>query len=291
MSMGIIIFIITYCKMSFNMVYCKKNNYSAIGGGIIMEIGNLYVSELSTSRHVFRSYHFCRGNSNRRKTRLGLIEKGAGTYIYLGKRLPVSEGDLVFIPENIYCYSEWHGEPDIAVTYISCFMHYDGLGYEPQVIRCDSEIKDQILQMSGLLSSGDQLERLEAYSLFYKALQSILPEMSAGNFVLDRTLQRAIEYITNNWERKFSISDLAKRCCVSESTIYHLFQRELGQTPIRFLNSIRINVAIEYLETTEYSISTVSRMTGFTSENHFRKVFLDFTGTTPLKFRKSRRLV
>jgi transcriptional regulator GlxA family with amidase domain len=170
-------------------------------------------------------------------------------------------------------------------------MHYDGLGYEPQVIKCNSEVNAQILQMSQLLSSCGSLERLEAYSIFYKVLQSILPQMSEGSFVLDRTLQKAIEYITSNWEKKISITDLAKRCCVSESTIYHLFQRELGQTPIRFLNSIRINVAIEYLETTEYSISTISRMTGFASENHFRKVFFDFTGTTPLKFRKSRGLV
>ena len=92
----------------------------------------------------------------------------------------------------------------------------------------------------------------------------------------------------SNWHTSFSVADLAKRCCVSESTLYHLFRKELGQTPIKFLNSVRINVAIEQLENSNHSIATISRMVGFNSENHFRKIFCDLTGTTPSKYRKKR---
>ena len=250
-----------------------------------MKNENIFVSELSTSKHSFNNYHFCRGNSNRRKTRLGLIIKGSGTYIYLNKKLRVKEGDVVFIPENIYCYSEWRGEPGIEVVYVSCFIHYDSFGYEPQTIPCSKETKKNIQKISELLAGG-AIEGLEAYSLFYKVLQDILPQMKKSDIALDRTLQTAVEYITENWNNNFSVSDVAKKCLVSESTLYHLFQNELGQTPVRFLNSIKINVAIEYLENSNYSVSDISRMVGFNSENHFRKVFAEFTGTTPLKFRK-----
>ena len=250
-----------------------------------MADGSLYVSELSTSRHSFKSYHFCRGNSSRRKTRLGIILKGRGTYIYLGKRLNVSEGDVVFIPENIFCYSEWQGEPEIDVIYVSCFIHYDNFRYEPQTICCDSDTKSLILRISELLAQGN-MEELEAYSLFYRVLQRILPLMAQTEIAFDKTLQTAIEFITGNWNCDISVADIAKKCCISESTLYHLFQRELGQTPISFLNSIKINIAIEYLENSNYSIATISRMACFNSENHFRKVFAELTGTTPLKYRK-----
>ena len=249
---------------------------------------NIFVSELSTATHVFHHYHFCRGNSNRRKTRIGVVEKGRGAYIYLGKRLSVEEGDIVFIPENIYCYSEWYGSPDIRVVYVSCFMNYDGICYEPQKVSGNSETKKILLEISALLSVGEQIKTLEAYSQYYKLLQTILPQMLQSNIAFDKTLQTAVEYITDNWKENFSVSELAKRCCVSESTLYHLFQKDLGQTPVQFLNSIRINIAIEYLETTNYSISTISALSGFSSENHFRKTFQSFTSTTPLKFRKSR---
>ena len=217
-----------------------------------MKNTGIYVSELSTSKHA------------------------------------VSEGDIVFIPENIYCYSEWHGSPEIEVLYVSCFMHYESFCYEPQKINCDEEVKQDLLRISSLLSL-DYLESLEAYSLFYRVLQKILPQMVQTDGEYDKTLQTAIEYITNNWNNNFSVADLAKKCCVSESALYHLFQKKLGQTPVSLLNSIKINIAIEYLENSNYSISTVSRMVGFNSENHFRRVFSDLTGTTPLKYRKEGR--
>ncbi len=250
-----------------------------------MQNNSIFVSELSTSTHSFNHYHFCRGNSNKRKSRLGVILRGSGTYIYLGKKLKVSEGDVVFIPENIYCYSEWHGEPDIEVRYLSSFMHYDGFQYEPQIIDCGTQEKTDILQICNLLEQG---ETLEAYSLFYRLLQLLLPKMLPSKIAFDKTLQSAIEYITNHYQEEFSVADLAKVCCVSESTLYHLFQKELGQTPVRFLNSIRINIAIEHLENRNDSISTISQLVGFRSENHFRKVFCEFVGTTPLKYRKGK---
>lgn len=250
-----------------------------------MRDGKIYVSELSTSKHIFNNYHFCRGNSNRRKTRIGVIIKGSGTYIYLNKKLNVNEGDIVFIPENIYCYSEWRGNPEIEVIYVSCFMHYEQWRYEPQIINCDKEIKNTLIEIANLLSI-DYIKELEAYSLLYKLLQKVLPQMVQSKISYDKTLQTAIEYITDNWNDAFSIGDLARKCCVSESTLYHLFQKELGQTPVNFLNSIKINIAIKYLESSNYSISTISRLAGFNSENHFRKVFTSITETTPSKFKK-----
>lgn len=252
-----------------------------------MQQRNLYVSELSAARHTFHNYHFCRGNSNKRKTRIGIIRKGSGSYIYLDKKLDVSEGDVVFIPESIYCYSEWHGSPDIEVIYVSCFIHYDGLHYEPQILVCDETVKGDILHIAALLPKGE-MEGLEAYSLFYRLLQTVLPQLTPSTLAFDKTLQSAIEYMTANWNTDISVADVAKSCCVSESTLYHAFQKKLGQTPIRFLHSIRINIAIDYLENSSYSISTISHMVCFHSENHFRKVFADITGTTPLKYRKSK---
>ena len=249
---------------------------------------NIYVSELGASTHVFNKHHFCRGNSNKRKTRLGLIVKGSGTYIYLGKKLKVAEGDVVFIPENVYCYSEWHGEPEIKVVYLCCFMHYESFKYEPQKLSFDEGTKADILQIAELLSS-EEADVFEAYSRFYRLLQTVFVSLKESNIAFDKTLQTAVEYITENFDKNFLVAELSKKCCVSESTLYHLFQRELGQTPISFLNSIRINVAIENLENSSYSISTITRIAGFNSENHFRKVFAEFTGTTPLKYRRNHK--
>ena len=248
---------------------------------------NIYVTDLGTSKHIFNKYHFCRGNSNSRKSRIGLILNGNGTYIYLNQKLKVTKGDVVFIPENVYCYSEWHGDPLIEVVYLSCFLHYENYKYGAQIIDIDNDIKADILQISELLAQ-EMTERLEAYSRFYKLLESVIPKIKPIEISIDPTIQSAIDYIIENWDKDFSIADIAKKCCVSESTIYHLFNRNLGQTPVNFINSIRINIAIEYLENSNYSISKISELVGFRSENHFRHTFYNLIGTTPLKFKKSK---
>lgn len=248
---------------------------------------NFTVSDLSVSNHSFTLHHFCRGNSNKRKTRFGLIEKGTGSYIYLNKKLVVKEGDIVYIPEQIYCYSEWYGNPEIKVTYISCFMNYNSncFVYEPQILEADREVWDGLSEIATLLS-GDFSDELLAYSIFYKLLRKILPGMIESAISTDKTLQNAISYIINNWDKPFSVKDLASNCCISESGVYHLFKKQLGQSPVSFLNSIKVNQAIRFLETTDYSISKISNLSNFNSENHFRKVFAEFTGVTPSKYRK-----
>ena len=115
---------------------------------------NIFVSELGTTRHVFNKYHFCRGNSNKRKSRIGIVLEGSGTYIFLNQKLRVNKGDVVFIPENIYCYSEWYGEPLIEVVYLSCFMHYENYKYGAQILDADEIIKTDILPIFGYVSDG-----------------------------------------------------------------------------------------------------------------------------------------
>ena len=170
---------------------------------------------------------------------------------------------------------------------MSCFLHYESYKYGAQIIDADETIKADILQISELLSL-DGINRLEAYSRFYKLLEKIIPKINPMEISIDPTIQSAIDYIIESWDKDFSVADIAKKCCASESTIYHLFKKTLGQTPVSFVNSIRINIAIEYLENSNYSICKISELVGFRSENHFRHTFYKLTGTTPLKFKKSK---
>jgi len=129
-------------------------------------------------------------------------------------------------------------------------------------------------------------DKLQAYSLFYGLLQDFLPNMRQSELFPDPNLQKAIIYIMENWDREFSMAQVAEECAISESKLYHMFQKQLGQTPVSFLNSIKINYAISYLEKDQHTVTEISRLVNFKSENHFRKVFSQITGTTPLKYRK-----
>jgi len=248
---------------------------------------NFFLSDLNSYSYTSNEFHIPKYHGKKRKTKIGIVEKGKGTCFYLDKKLSVSEGDIIFLPGKIYSYSGWHGTPEIEVKYVNFLMNCnsDIYDFEPQILPSDNSFRDDLLEIHNLLS-GSPLDSLDAYAILYKLLKKIFLILSPSEVNIDKTLQTAISYITTNWNSNFSAKDIAKECCVSESKLYHLFQNQLSQTPLHFLNSIKINKAIYYLENSNYSITTISHLVCFNSENHFRKIFADFTGTTPSKYRK-----
>ncbi len=256
-----------------------------------MENG-FYITNLSKKEHVFGSYHFCRGNNSKMKSRIGLVIEGKGEFFHLNRRIPVSQGDIIFVPEKVFCYSEWTGTPAIRVAYINFNMHCnDDCGrYEVQVLPTTTEgtaiLRDVLQRLD-----GDNADLLEAYSRFYHFLSCNLSYMNQHCIQLDKVVYDAIDYMTSHSGEDFHIGDVAAACSTSESTLYHLFQKQLGQTPVSYLNAVKVNRAMQYLERGDLSVSEVCRMVNFHSDHYFRRVFQSITGMTPSDYRKKCRRI
>jgi AraC-like DNA-binding protein len=155
--------------------------------------------------------------------------------------------------------------------------------YEPQILEADPEVWDELSEIAALLS-GDFSDELLAYSIFYKILRKILPGMTESAISTDKTLQKAISYIINNWDKPFSVKDLALHCCVSESGVYHLFKKNIGTTPIKYYNHIRLEQAISAFASDD-SIEQSAYRNGFESYGYFRELFKAYTGMAPRQYR------
>ncbi len=244
------------------------------------------ITDLTVDEHAYRDYHFCRGNTSKHKNRIGLIEAGSGEFVYLNQRLAVAAGDVIFIPEKLFCYSEWHGTPDIRVVYLSFHIQGDDWGYRIQKLPRVSEDTRARLRGIALLLGQDAAARMQGYALFYGFLAEYLQALTADRRQLDPALYRATDFIADNWNTDLTVADIARACTVSESKLYHLFQQQLGQTPVAYLNAVRMNYAIKYLGEGSYSVSQVCTMTNFHSESYFRRVFKEVTGMTPSTYKK-----
>ncbi|MBF4248139.1 AraC family transcriptional regulator, partial [Vibrio anguillarum] len=60
-----------------------------------------------------------------------------------------------------------------------------------------------------------------------------------------------------------------------------------GETPINYIQRIRIAVAREKLNRTEYSIERICNEIGYNDTNHFRVLFKKYQNMTPTEYRKS----
>ncbi len=99
-------------------------------------------------------------------------------------------------------------------------------------------------------------------------------------------IENAVSLIGSASHQGINISELSEILEVDRSTLFRKFRRQLGMTPVEYLNRHKITRAGELLRTTEYSVKDIARMCGFSSEKYFFKRFKQLTGATPSEFRR-----
>lgn len=94
----------------------------------------------------------------------------------------------------------------------------------------------------------------------------------------------AIEYIKTNFRERINLRDLSEKACMSTSSFYRYFKRELGMSPIEFILTEKINYAKKMLSNPRINVSEVSYATGFEDCNYFIRLFKKHEGVTPKQY-------
>jgi transcriptional regulator GlxA family with amidase domain len=96
----------------------------------------------------------------------------------------------------------------------------------------------------------------------------------------DSFVVQAKNWLTANYWRAFKLADVAKALGVSERTFNRKFKVATGVTPIKFIQSIRVESAKRLLEEGEGSAQEVSERVGYEDLATFRELFKRETGMT-----------
>lgn len=102
-------------------------------------------------------------------------------------------------------------------------------------------------------------------------------------------LQGIYEYMTEHYQEPLDLTTLAAMYGTSVSYFTRRFKESYGQTPIQFLNHIRITNARLLLQTTRLKIREIASDCGFEKAEYFCYVFKKQEGCTPSQFRINRR--
>lgn len=106
-------------------------------------------------------------------------------------------------------------------------------------------------------------------------------DISLDPLIKDTTVLEMIDYIKNNYQEKISISDLSKDLAYSESMLNRKFKKEVHITFNEYLNRYRINKAIDLLKNSDYNITEIAYMCGYSSAKYFARVFKKYLGMSP----------
>lgn len=94
------------------------------------------------------------------------------------------------------------------------------------------------------------------------------------------------EWVGENSHREVSVDDLAAICSMSRRTFERRFKRATGQTPLRYVQQVRIEKAKRLLEAGEATFETITAEVGYEDPSTFRRMFQKSTGLSPTVYRQ-----
>ena len=102
----------------------------------------------------------------------------------------------------------------------------------------------------------------------------------------DGAVKKAQDYIENNVAEKINIEELADHCAVSKRNFIRRFKNATQNTPIEYIQRVKIEWAKMELESSMDNVSEVMYSVGYSDEKSFRNVFRKVTGLSPLEYKR-----
>lgn len=215
----------------------------------------------------------------------------------------VKKGDMIFIPPKTLHKTKPANNPQhkrILITFTSEFVNYF-LKYNPNLLDffnnkqlsipkqkqdrieqilysmlSEYQNKMDIVMISSLL--GELLVMLDRYSLKDDIL-NIIPDER-----YDKILN-VVRYINREYTSDITLEMLSKMFYINPSYLSRSFKKATGFTYIEYLNKIRIKQATYLLLNTTQNVTSIAFSVGFSSANHFCKMFKSVVGISPLNYR------
>ena len=99
-------------------------------------------------------------------------------------------------------------------------------------------------------------------------------------------MDRLVEFMEKNMDNgELIVDDFVHELAVSRSVFFKKLKTLTGLAPIEFIKEMRINRAVQLIETGEYSMTQISYMVGINDPRYFSKCFKQKMGMTPTEYR------
>ena len=227
---------------------------------------------------------------------------GSGQFQIGDAFYPVSANDLVVVNSQVV-----HTETSLNASP----MEYVVLGVENLELNRTDKPNEQFCILSMGAAASDSQNYLHAilreienkapgYETISQELLNILVVLIVRQLDFKATLSPAAghnskegalirRYIKEHFRENISLDMLAKIAHVSKHHLSHTFTKEYGISPISYLLSLRIQESRELLSTTNYPLSHIARVAGFSSPSYFSQRFRLAEGMSPAQYRQKFR--
>ncbi|MEF3304428.1 helix-turn-helix domain-containing protein [Paenibacillus sp. GYB003] len=225
---------------------------------------------------------------------LVLVVHGRLIYSINRAKIVAEQGDLVFIPKGTFRGAENDG-PHPHRKYSALFSH----SFPPGTVPLFDAGRFAIKRIRGFDDAAKRFEALhremrEERPMHEFIAAGILQElvgiasreaettdMSPTKWRLADILQR---HIREHYRRPLQIGELAVLIRRSPNYTISLFKEATGQTPVHYMQQLRIAEARNLLLSTDFTIAEIADYLGFYDTSYFYRTFKKVTGLSPSAF-------
>jgi transcriptional regulator GlxA family with amidase domain len=102
----------------------------------------------------------------------------------------------------------------------------------------------------------------------------------------DQLVARAQRQMEVTLQQRFRMSDLAAHLAVSERTLHRRFKQAVGDTPVGYLQTLRVEIAKRLLESGDVDLEAISERVGYADPSTFRQLFKHKTELSPREYQR-----
>jgi len=157
-------------------------------------------------------------------------------------------------------------------------------------LKCDNDIKPLLDDSLANLISPDNSKKMFGLSCFLLFLNKIIKYDEADFSGISPQIQKSINYICENTDKKTSLAFLANYIGLSLPHFKKRFKKETGDTPNNYINYLKIKKAKEMLKLNVKSITEIAYDLDFSSSSYFTVVFKRYTNISPIQYIKSKKI-
>jgi len=106
-----------------------------------------------------------------------------------------------------------------------------------------------------------------------------------ANSAIDLDIEKSLGFIHKNIDQVFSVKDVADSCFLSESHFKSKFKKNIGISPLDYIQRKKIERSKELIRAGKLSLTEIATHLGFSSSQYFSTVFKKYTGKMPSKFK------
>jgi len=289
--------------MNFEMVREQLQDRPLIGSSVGRQWDGMSVDEYGAWRSDDKAFRAPRDHH------VITISLGYSSYVYqerLGKTFesPCKSGEATMMPAENEVRFRGVVPPHIRIGLMPSRLEeaaeeFRRIGTSARAVLTNGFlVRDNWLEHLGAIFSAELAQGSHpAQNLLIDALSNalsahLLRNYSSGTELVERNdwtgsaiaLGRAVDFIEAHGDKDVSLADLAAASGLSRFHLVRVFTKELGISPMQYVQRTRIERAKLLIRAGDLSLAEIAYATGFADQSHFTRRFKHHVGCTPAAF-------